>query len=52
MAWICLSKNSDTFSVGANQLEMTGLPGTFDSHLWILGSRYNFPRLQVSLNSK
>ena len=31
---------------------MTGLPGTFDSRLWILGRRYNFPRLQVFLNSK
>ena len=28
---------------------MTGLPGTFDSPLWILGRRYSFPRLQVFL---
>ena len=40
-----LFRNSDTFSVGAPQFEMTGLQRTFDSRLWILGSRYNFPRL-------
>ena len=52
MGCIWLSINSDTFSVGAPQFEMTGLPGTFDSRLWILGRRYSFPRLQVFLNSK
>ena len=30
------SRNLDTFSVGAPQFEMTCLPGTFDSRLWIL----------------
>ena len=35
------------FFVGILQFELTGLPGAFGSFLWILGSRYNFPRLQV-----
>ena len=52
MGCILLSRNSVTFSEGVPQFEMTGLPGTFGSRLWILGSRYNFPRLQVFLNSK
>ena len=52
MGCIWLSRNLDTFSVGARQLEMIGPPVTFDSCLWILGSRYNFPSLQVFLNSK
>ena len=52
MGCIGLSRNSDTFSVDAPQFEMTGLPGTFDSRLWILGRRYSFPWLQVFLNSK
>ena len=32
--------------VGNLQFEVTGLPGTLDNRLWILGSRYNFLRLQ------
>ena len=42
MGCIWLSRNSDTFSVGTPQFDMTGIPGTFDSRLWILGSRYSF----------
>ena len=45
------SKNSDTFSVGEPQFEITGLPGTSDRPLCILGNRYNWPRLEVFLNS-
>ena len=52
MGYIWLSKRSDTFSVAALPLEMTGLPGTYDSRLWTLGSRYNFPRLHIFLTSK
>ena len=44
MGCIWLSRNSDTFSVGAPQFEMTGLPGTFDSRLWILGRMYIYVR--------
>ena len=33
------STNSDAFSVGVPQLEITGLPGTSDNLLWILGSK-------------
>ena len=46
------SKNSDTFSIGIPQLEMTGLPDTFLRRLWILGNRYSFPELIVFLYSK
>ena len=41
------SRNSDTFSVGVPQLEITGLPGTLWRRLWILGNRYDLPRLVV-----
>ena len=34
------SRNSDAFSVGVPQLEITHLPGTLWSRLWILGNRY------------
>ena len=43
------SKNSETFSVGVPQFEITGLPGTSYNLLWILGRRYIFPRLVVFL---
>ena len=42
-------RNSDTFPVGVPHLEMTGLPGKFLRRLWILGNRYNFPKLVVFL---
>ena len=41
------STNSDDFSAGVPQLEITGLPGTLWNRLWILGNRYNLPRLVV-----
>ena len=43
---------TDTFSVSTHQFKTTGLPVTSDSRLWILGSRYIFPRLHVFLNLK
>ena len=43
------SRNSDPFSVGVPHLEMTGLPGKFLRRLWILGNRYNFPKLVIFL---
>ena len=35
MDCIWLSRHSDTFCAGAPQFEITGIPGTFDSRLWI-----------------
>ena len=32
-------RNSDAFSVGVPQLEITGLRGTLEKHLWIFGKR-------------
>ena len=52
MGYKWLSIYSDTFSMVAPQFELTGLLGTFDSRLRILSSKYNFPILQVFLNSK
>ena len=52
MDYVWLSRNSDTFSVDNPQLEMTCISGTFDSRLWVLGTRCNFPRLQVFFNSE
>ena len=46
------SRNFYNFSVGFPQLEITGLPGTFLRCLWILGYRYNFPKLVAFLYSK
>ena len=40
-------RNSDAFSFGVPQLEIPGLPGTLKSCSWILGNRYNLPRLLV-----
>ena len=42
------SKNSETFSVGVPQLEITGLPGT-SNKLWILGGKYILLRLVAFL---
>ena len=43
LSW--LSKNSKAFSVGVPQFNITGLPGTSHSLLWIFGSKYIFPKL-------
>ena len=43
LGW-CL-RNSDTFPIGASQLEMTGLQGNFLRRLWILDNRYSFTKL-------
>ena len=43
------SKNSDAFSVGVPQFEMTGRPGTFSNRLCILGSKYILPKLAALL---
>ena len=43
------SKNSDAFSVGVPQFDITGLPGTFAKRLCILGKRYSLPRLVTFL---
>ena len=45
------SKNSDAFSVGMPKLDIMGCPGTLKSFLWILGRRYNFPKLVAFLYS-
>ena len=42
-------KNSKTFSVDAPQFDVTGLPGTSDSCLLILGNRYKLIRLHAIL---
>ena len=42
-------KYSETFSVGVPQFDMTGLPGTLNNRLCILGKKYNFPKLVVFL---
>ena len=39
-----LSKGSEIFSAGVPQFNITGLPGTSDSLLWILGSTH-FPEI-------
>ena len=43
------SKNSDAFSVGVSQLDFTGRPGTLKSVMWMLGRKYNFPKLLAFL---
>ena len=43
------SKNSEIFSVGVPQFEITGFPGTSNNFLWILRSRCILPRLVVFL---
>ena len=44
-----LFKNFETFSVGAPQLEITGLLETLYSLLWIFGIKYIFPNLKTFL---
>ena len=39
------SKNSENFSVDVPQFEITGLPGTLDNLLCILGSNNILPKL-------
>lgn len=45
------SKNSDAFSVAAQQFDITGLPSTSNNLLQILGKRYNLPKLADLLDS-
>ena len=43
------TKNSEIFSVGVPQFEITGFPGTSNNFLWVLRSRGILPRLVVFL---
>ena len=43
-------KNSDAFSVGVLQFDITGIPGTFAKRLCILGKRYSLPGLVTFLH--
>ena len=38
------SRNSEAFSVGVLQFEITGRPGTLSNLLWIFGRRYILPK--------
>ena len=39
------SKYFEIFSEGVPQFDITGLPGTELKRLYVLGRKYNFPRL-------
>ena len=45
---ITLKSKTGILSGKGMQLLTTGLPGTFDNRLWILGRKYNLPKLQDS----
>ena len=45
---ITLKSKTGILSGKGMQLLTTGLPGTFDNRLWILGRKYNLPKLQES----